>query len=93
MTYDSQDTPYPGEAYEVSIPGTELTLSRVRQGEGWSRKLIKQDHDRGNADAEVDDQAMSQSEKLRFEGLEKARQSEREREERAGHDAFLAGKW
>lgn len=93
MTYDSQDTPYPGEAYEVSIPGTELTLSRVGQGEGRSRKLIEHDHDNGSLDAEVGDQAMSQSEKLRLEGLEKARQLEREREERAGHDAFLAGKW
>ena len=93
MTYDSQDALYPGEAYEVSIPGTELTLSRVRQRESQSRKLIEQDHDTGNPDAEVDEQAMSQAETLMLKGLEKAKQLEREREESAGHDAFLAGKW
>ena len=98
MTYDSsQDTPYPGEAYEVSIPGTELTLSRVRQEEGRSRKLIEHDYRYENPNAEADSQAMSQgmsqAEKLRLDGLEKARHLEREREERAGHDAFLAGKW
>ena len=93
MTYDDQDNPYPGEAYEVSIPGTELTLSRVRQGEGRSpRKLIEINHVNGKPDEKVE-QAMSRSEKLRLEGLEKARKSEREREERVGHDAFLAGKW
>lgn len=93
MTYDGQDTLYPGEAYEVSIPGTELTLSRVKQREDRSRRLIEQDYDNRKANADDDDRDRSRSEKSRMEDLDKEKQSGKEREERVGHDAFLAGKW